>query len=221
VRPRAVVFDLWETLVDWQRDESQALRERWAARVGLTLERFDELWYEPAAYRARESGPLAAGIEAVCAAAGSDAEVDELIGWRLELTRRTLVPRDGVYRTLAELRRRGLRLGLVSNCSEDVALVWPESRLAPHFDAAVFSATAGCMKPDARIFELLCAEVGVEPESCLFVGDGANDELEGARRTGMTPVLIHRPGEDPPWPGLRQWSGLRITSIPEVLELVE
>jgi len=37
---------------------------------------------------------------------------------------------------------------------------------------------------------------------------------------GMTPVLIHTAGQDPAWEGLRDWSGLRITSIPQVLELL-
>jgi putative hydrolase of the HAD superfamily len=76
------------------------------------------------------------------------------------------------------------------------------------------------MKPDRRIYERACAELGVEPRECLFVGDGANDELRGARDVGMTPVLIHREGEDPPWANLREWDGLRITAIPQVLELV-
>jgi putative hydrolase of the HAD superfamily len=218
---RAVVFDLWETLVDWDPEQSRSFRERVARRIGVTPERFDELWYEADAYLARESGPLAPGIEAVCLAAGCEAPVDEVVGWRLELTRRTLVPREGVCATLATLRERGLRVGLISNCSEDVAMVWSETELAPHVDAAVFSATARCVKPQARIYGLACAELGVAPEDCLFVGDGANDELEGARRVGMTPVLVHRPGEDPAWEGLREWAGPRITSIPQVLELVE
>jgi putative hydrolase of the HAD superfamily len=108
----------------------------------------------------------------------------------------------------------------VSNCTEDVAIVWPETVLAPLFDSAVFSATAGCLKPDARIYRRISSELGVEPSDCLFVGDGANDELAGAGRVGMTPVLIHEDGQDPVWDHLRDWSGARITSIPEVLELV-
>ena len=36
----------------------------------------------------------------------------------------------------------------------------------------------------------------------------------------MRPVLIHPPGEQPPWDGLASWDGLRINSIPQVLELV-
>jgi FMN phosphatase YigB (HAD superfamily) len=55
----------------------------------------------------------------------------------------------------------------------------------------------------------------------VFVGDGANDELAGARRGGLDAILIHRPGEDPPWPELAEWDGPRVTSIPGVLEVLE
>ncbi len=54
----------------------------------------------------------------------------------------------------------------------------------------------------------------------MFVGDGANDELGGARRVGMDAILIHRAGEEPPWPEVREWDGPRVTSIPAVLDLL-
>jgi hypothetical protein len=37
----------------------------------------------------------------------------------------------------------------------------------------------------------------------------------------MEAILIHRPGEDPPWAEVRGWDGPRVTSIPEVLDAVE
>jgi putative hydrolase of the HAD superfamily len=216
---RAVVFDLWETLVRWPQEESGELRRRWAGRLRVPAERLDELWYG-ATYRHRETGPLAPVLTAICGELGSAADVDELLRWRLELARTALVPAAGVVETLSDLRRRGLRLGLISNCTEDVALVWSETAFAELFDAPVFSAIAGCAKPDPEIYRLACNLLGVEPTECLFVGDGANDELAGAVRVGMTPVLIHRPGEDPHWPELRDWPGPRVVQIPEVLELV-
>ena len=62
--------------------------------------------------------------------------------------------------------------------------------------------------------------LGVETHEAVFVGDGANDELEGARRVGMDAILIHRPGERPLW-GLDDWDGPRVTSIPGVLDLLD
>ena len=217
---RAVVFDLWDTLVLWPVEDTHLLRERSAARYGVSLEALDELWYEPGAYARRESGPLRPELHAIAAAFQSKVDVEELFAWRVELMRRVLVPADGTIDALSELRRRGCRLGLVSNCTEDVAVVWPETPLAPLFDIAVFSSLAGCMKPSPRIYELVTDGLGVAADDCLFVGDGANDELGGAQRVGMTPVLIHRSGEEPRWEGLRDWEGLRVTSVPGVLELL-
>jgi putative hydrolase of the HAD superfamily len=217
---RAVVFDLWDTIVEFVPDEGDALHRRIADRLGVPYERFQEIWYADELTRSRNVGPLAPCFGAACAALGVEADVDELVSWRRDLTRRALVPRPGLLETLAELRARGLRVGLVSNCTEEVAEVWPETTFARLFDGAVFSATAGLAKPAPAIYRLAAEGLGVEPSECLFVGDGANDELRGARDVGMTPVLIHRDGREPLWPDLRDWDGLRITSIPQVLELV-
>lgn len=217
---RAVVFDLWDTIVDFDREQSDALLRRIAERLAVPHERFAEVWYSAESIRSRNVGPIASCFEAACETLGVEADVSELVGWRLELTRRALVPRDGLLETLTALRERSLGVGLVSNCSEEVAEAWPGTAFARFFDDTVFSATAGLAKPDPAIYRLVAGGLGVAPEDCFFVGDGANDELRGARDTGMTPVLIHRDGRDPVWENLCDWDGLRITSLPQVLGLV-
>jgi putative hydrolase of the HAD superfamily len=210
-----VIFDLWETLIDWVIDESDTFRRRLAATTGHDAERFAELWQET--YRLRETGTLADAYRAVGV---PEEALDELIEARHTLARRVIVPREGVLETLRELRSRGFRLGVVSACTADVPAVWPETVFAGLFDAEVFSATCGHMKPEPEIFLLAAELLQVEPADCLYVGDGANDELAGAERVGMRSVLIHRPGKEPVWPEVRDWTGPRITSIPEVLQLV-
>lgn len=217
---RAVVFDLWQTLAKWPDESSRELRRRWSSRLGISEERLDELWYESETYRRRETGPIASAIEALHLTLGVDTDIDEVLGWRLDLTRQALVPDTGVVSTLLALRNRGIATALISNCTEEVALVWNESPFAGLLDVPVFSATAGCMKPDALIYRLACDHLGVEPGECLFVGDGANDELRGAGAAGMTPVLIHAADREPNWDEVRDWSGLRITAIPQVLDIV-
>jgi putative hydrolase of the HAD superfamily len=220
VQARAVVFDLWQTLVRWPEDEARTGRRLWSERLGLTVEQVEDTWNDASFYRRRETGPIRAALEELQATIGVTAELEDVLAWWLEVTRSALVPDPGVPETLAELRRRGIGTAVVSNCTEEVALVWEETPFAGLVDAAVFSATAGCMKPDPEIYELAWRALDVPPSACLFVGDGANDELGGAERVGMRPVLIHPPNEQPPWDGLASWDGLRITSIPQVLELV-
>jgi putative hydrolase of the HAD superfamily len=217
---RGVVFDLWNTLAVWPEEGSADFRRRWAESIGVPVERLDRHWYADAVYARRESGPIREAVEALYLELGVEAEVEDALRSRLELTRRALVPVDGVVGTVAELRRRGLKTGLISNCTEDVALVWDETPFASLFDVAVFSATVGCMKPDPEIYELALTELGILGSESLFVGDGANDELRGARDVGMTPVLVELDGVEPRWASVRDWSGLSVTAIADVLDLL-
>jgi putative hydrolase of the HAD superfamily len=212
---RAVVFDLWGTLVDWPFHEWNAYKREFAARLGMAPDRFDVLWQET--YPLRETGRLAEALRIFGADDGLAAEFTER---RRDVIRKALVPSPATLDTLDELRKRGLGLGLISVCSEEVPHAWPETPFAGRFDAAVFSAVCGLMKPDPRIYLLATGELGVEPHEALFVGDGANDELAGAERVGMRPVLIHRPDEEPFWDEVKQWDGLRVTAVGEVLDLL-
>jgi putative hydrolase of the HAD superfamily len=64
---------------------------------------------------------------------------------------------------------------------------------------------------------LACDELGVEPGECLFVGDGANDELPGAERAGMTALQLRVPGEQLTAEGER-WTGDYVEQLSDVLE---
>ena len=217
---RAVVFDLWMTLVTPPKGAFDEFRRTWSAALDVPTERLDEIWLDAEGYRRRETGPIRAAIADVAERLQIDVDVEALLALRLEFMRNVLVPDDGVVETLTELRRRGVPTALVSNSTEDVALVWTETPFGGLFDTAVFSATAGFMKPDPEIYELALRQLPVSASEALFVGDGANDELEGARIVGMTPVLVQRDGIAPRWDGLEGWEGRRIASIPEVLALV-
>jgi putative hydrolase of the HAD superfamily len=208
---RAVIFDLWETLIDWDREGAARMLTDVTALVGDSG--FAERWDRD---RTRYTQP----IRDVLTATGVPPEsLDEICAIRLEYVRASLKPRPGVVDTLRALRERGQLVGLITVCTQDVETLWEDSELAGLFDAEIFSSRVGVSKPDPRIYLACCEALGVEPREAVFVGDGANDELAGARRVGMEAILIHRAGEGPLWPELADWDGPRITSIPEVLAL--
>jgi putative hydrolase of the HAD superfamily len=218
VKYRAVVFDLWQTLVVFPHEEAVSFYRGMAQSLGVPYERFDEVWDR--ARPQRSLGPIAENAKAVCAELGFEGDVEELLGRRRTWVRRALlVPRTGAIETLAELRRRGHLLGLITVCSEHEAEVWEETPLAEAFDVTVFSCLVGVSKPDPRIYEIACERLDVEPEDCLFVGDGANDELIGAERAGMAAVQLRSPGE---WltPEAEAWPGARIETLEQLLTLV-
>jgi putative hydrolase of the HAD superfamily len=209
---RAVIFDLWNTIAEWPHERWAEVRPRVAERFGLSLEEFDSRWYGELAGM-RETRPFA-DVLAVFDVTPEAAE--DVVSMRREVTRQGLVPVPGAVETLTALRERGLKTGLITVCSEDVALLWPVTEFHGLFDVEVFSATCGLRKPDPRIYRLALDQLGIEAEQAMFVGDGANDELAGAERVGMTAVGVESPGGELP----EDWAGLRIRSLPTLLELV-
>jgi putative hydrolase of the HAD superfamily len=207
-----VIFDLWETLIDWDPEAAQRMNRRIDERVGFA---FRERWY---AAPNRYTAPVRAVLEGVGVPVDA---VDDVCAIRQDFVRHCLVPRAGAVETIERLRSDGYRTGLITVCSEDVETLWPESAFSGLFDAEVFSSRIGISKPDPRVYLACCDALGVEPDEAVFVGDGANDELGGARRVGMQAILIHRHGEDPMWPEVRTWDGPRVTSVPEVLEVLQ
>lgn len=212
---RAVIFDLWDTIVLWPPDSWAEVTRRSAAALGVSEEELEAKWLET--YRLRQTGPIRDALRAL----GGDEEVTAaLLELRREHTRNAFVPREGALETIEELRGRGLRLGLISVCSEEVPELWPATPFADLFDSTVFSCSVGLAKPDPRIYRLACEELDVEPEEAIFVGDGANDELAGAAAVGMTAVLALPPGRDEPlWEEARGWEP-RVRELAEILDLI-
>jgi putative hydrolase of the HAD superfamily len=213
---RAVVFDLFETLVDYDDTRSREFGAEVARLCGWEPEEFHRIWRD--GRPVRETGPMAPYLSSLGI---EEAQMQEFLEARRAFAREVLGrPRPGAVETLRELRARGIRTGLITVCSEDAVDVWPETSFAGLFDAEVFSCSCGWRKPDPRIYEHALDQLGVDAAEAIFVGDGANDELAGAERVGMRAILIHRPGEETAWPEVRDWPGPRISSIPEILRLL-
>jgi len=99
---------------------------------------------------------------------------------------------------LGEIRRAGLKIGLVSNGARDL-----EEFVVHHgldVDAAIGSRAHGKTKPHETIFRAALSALGVEPEEAAMVGDSLADDVEGARALGMRAVLVDREGRFPDVP---------------------
>jgi putative hydrolase of the HAD superfamily len=212
---RAVIFDLWQTLVPFPVESARRMYRELATTWGADHESFDEVWNRRRLER--ETGPIEPHLRSVAAELRLSGDIAAVLKLRRDWTTRSLVPRPEAVPTLEELRRRGHRLGMISACSQDVPDAWGDSPFGGLFDSAVFSCSVGFSKPDPRIYELCADELGVSVEECLFVGDGANDELPGAERAGMTALQLRAPGEALTPEGKR-WTGDYVERLSDVLE---
>lgn len=199
---RAVVFDLWDTVAAWPHGDPA--HAELVDAVGLT----PAGWAEPDQRDRRWTGSFQDYLHSLGLDRAAAARALEL---RTDTTRRALFPVDGALDVLEELRARGLRLGLISNCSSEVGDVWEASSFAGRFDTVILSATEGVAKPDTRIYRLALERLGVEPGEAIFVGDGESEELPGAEAIGMRAVQLgDRAG----------WRGEKIATLGELLALL-
>ncbi len=130
-----------------------------------------------------------APFEADCRAQGVLVEGERLMAY----VARAGVPRPQMLRAIRLIRERGLRVGALTN-NWATERREPPSPLRELFDAFVESRAVGMRKPDPRIYQLVCKELGVEPPRAAFLDDiGSN--LKAARALGMTTIKVVHPDE--------------------------
>lgn len=122
---------------------------------------------------------------------------------------------------LADLKRRGLKVGLLSNTH------WPRSfheqflardGLAPYIDAELYTSELPYSKPHPTAFRAALDAVGVaDPAAAVFVGDRPYDDIHGAQEAGMATVL--RPHDAVPDYDVKP--DAVITSLPELLAVLD
>lgn len=96
---------------------------------------------------------------------------------------RTIHP--DIFNLLRFLQEKNVRVGLISNCSEEEVRFWNGSDLTHLFDSVIFSYDVGSAKPDKEIYLMGCEELSVDPGESIFIGDGGSNELDGAVNAGM------------------------------------
>jgi putative hydrolase of the HAD superfamily len=100
---------------------------------------------------------------------------------------------DGAVETLAALRDRGYRVGLISNT------IWPaeihledlaEIGVLPYLEHLIFSGEAGVWKPQRQVFERALEALDAAPGQAVFVGDSPREDIRGAQGVGMRAVWV-------------------------------
>jgi putative hydrolase of the HAD superfamily len=138
---------------------------------------------------------------------------DEMTDRKEDLVR----PFDGALDVLHALRRRGHRLGLLTNGSaafQRRKLLRFE--LAPLFEIVLIEGELGFGKPDRRVFGAALAHFGVPAESAWMIGDNLEADIKGARDLGIGAVWHDAQGTGLP-PKPRVTPDRIITSLSELL----
>ena len=224
---RAVVFDFYGTLAPGRSVAAQrTARTAQAEALGVDPAHFDDELTATVDERFRGAGGDVAGsLRWLAHRLGADpsaSSVSAAAAVRIATERTFGEPRPEATAVLSALRDRGLRIGVVSDCSAELPAYFPQLPIAPLVDAAVFSFVTGHRKPEPENYLACCAELDVEPGDCVYVGDGGSNELVGARAVGMRAVHLAVRDEAGALVYGRQlaWDGEVVNSLAAVLERI-
>jgi putative hydrolase of the HAD superfamily len=225
---KAVIFDLFGTLVDDFASSVGQTHMEFVGALDVPPEPFMRLWRETTDMRVSGAFQTVEGsIEYVCNSLAAPVSAEQLrraVEIRLQLIRQTLRPKSDALETLATLKQQGYKIGLLSNCSIEIPLLWPETAFAELFDSLIFSSWERLKKPDAAIYHLACERLGVAPDQCLYIADGENYELAAAAKVGLRTALVRNPEQDVSRElhrEAREWQGDAIAGLAEALHLLK
>ena len=217
---RAIVFDLFDTLVDLDFDSLPraevggrklppsvpALHAATRPHLALSLDAFAEalaevdVAFRDSHYALDREVPTEQRFTALAQRLGvRDPELPGLLtsvhmGVFREQVR---VPAHHAALLAGLAARRSI--GLCSNFShsQTALRILDEADLARHLGAVVISDAVGLRKPRREIFEAVLARLGVAPEQALHVGDSLRADVVGAAGLGMRTAWITRRVRDP------------------------
>jgi putative hydrolase of the HAD superfamily len=193
---RAVVFDFFGTLtVHATAEERRRGADRVANALGVPTDLFFDRLSCTFTERATGScGDLPETLTWVAQRCGYMPSADQIAAACAE--RRAVEVqyarslRSDASTTLAELRQRGMRLGVISDCTHELPECWSTLPIAKLIDCVVFSVEVGVRKPDPFVYQLMCDQLNMKPAEVCYVGDGGSNELSGAEEVGMNAVQL-------------------------------
>ncbi len=124
-------------------------------------------------------------------------------------------PYPETIEVLQSLHSKGGHVGVISNYTDRLLFLLDHYGLRGYLDSVTYSQEAGVEKPDPQIFALAMSRARCLPEEAIHVGDSWESDYLGAKRAGMTPVLVNRHGRPPPE------GSLEIPDLRPLLSLVE
>ena len=195
----AVLLDLYDTLV---RTRWGQLSERITAELGI--EKADLFHAYDATREARgvgTYGSVEGDMTAIVEAVGLDPDpelLERLLHMEREFSETGVELWEDSVPVVRELRARGVKAALISNCSHSTRPIVDRLLIAEEFDEILLSFEVGIHKPDPGIYQEALKRLGnVPPDRAVFVDDQPA-YCDGAAALGIETFLIDRSGDGTP-----------------------
>jgi 2-haloacid dehalogenase len=184
---KAVVFDIGKVLIDW---DARLAFEPALGSIDAAADFIARVNFMDLNLRA-DGGETFADLAREIADPGDRAVFETYLG-RFALSVPDAI--EGTWTLLDRLRAQGHAIHAITNWSSET---WPvgvaaHPRLGTAFSVTIVSGREKVLKPDPRIFALLCERAGLTPADCLFIDDSPKN-VAGAQAFGMQAELFTTP----------------------------
>lgn len=205
-----LIFDLYGTLVDIHTEEDDTVWEKTAIFFGFYGAHYTGPGLKTAFRTAMSRREAQAGqsyemfpdipFEQVMAELFRDKDIHEnadALGIQAaQLFRISSIEYVRLYPhvldALAMLRQKGYRLWLLSNAQRIfTAYELRHLGLGEQLDGIYISSDYRCRKPDIRFYQALLEEQGLNPETCLMIGNDRETDIAGAINAGLDTLYMH------------------------------
>lgn len=241
LQPRAVIFDLGSTLIEYEQvpwDELgnlciEAARQKLLSE-GIDVPESEDFYAEYDAIREKyreiaKSDHIEWDVPTVArkmllklGVRTDDALVDLFFDAYYAEVDKQLYVYDDSAETLRLIKKKISIMGLISNTifPEEVHLgELKKFGLKEYFDFTVFSSTFRLRKPHPDIFTHAANLAGVAPSECVYIGDRYLEDITGPNSVGMPAILKVKSGREYP-PDMPD-DVRRISTLSELSEHIE
>lgn len=194
----AALLDLYDTIA---RTRWRELSDRISDELGVDVAALYRAYTVTRAERSigAFNGPEG-DMTAIVEAAGFESRpelIDSLVAMERRFTETGVELWEDSLPVVFELRQRGVRTALVSNCSHSTRGIVDRLGLVDAFDEVILSFEVGLRKPDPAIYREALRRVDVQPDRAVFVDD-QQEYCDGAASIGIQAYLIDRTGDATP-----------------------
>ena len=231
---KAVLFDLDNTLYDYEGPHAKAIKAVYdilSKKINISFIKFKELYKMSKIEIHRELSGLASSHNRVLyfqrLIEKTHNTVDPSLILKLYSTYWDTLLKNmelgkGVLETLKELKKRNLKIAIVSDLTTHIQLrKIHQLGITKYIDFLVTSEEAGSEKPHAIMFLLALNKLDVSWHDAIFVGDNTINDIEGANSVRMDTVLIKKGSLAKESNEDYQKPNFVIKNIPEVLNILK
>ena len=219
---KSVIFDLDNTLIDFLRMKKLSCDAGVSAMIGaglnvdkeIAISKLFELYKQ---YGMEDKLIFQRLLEKLSGEINYEILASGIVAYR-RVRSGFLEPYPNVGRVLFELKRKGIKLAIVSDAPRLKAWIrLVAMKINHYFDLVVTFDDTGEYKPSNKPFMVVFDKLNLKPAECLMVGDWPERDIKGAKALGMLTCFAKYGNPE----ATAQDADYEINDIKELLEIVE